>query len=336
MGSPAAYLNQFPSGADKSNHQPKKKIISFSKKKRQKLRSKMSGKAKETASNTMEAIRKKMLSLKNAKEASGDNEKSLQNTVVELNAVLKSRDDEILQLGKKIMKVENDLDDKTEGLEASAVALEEAEKQQLINEDEVSALQRRISLIDDDVGRSENRLQVETTKLAEAAKMAEEVEMARKILEAKGFVNDEAIDSLDKKIIVAQEVALISTRNAEEVSRKLAMTQVDLDRTNEKAAEAEARIQELEEQLNVVGQNMKTLELSETQALKRHEECEEKIRDLTLNLKFAEIQAAAAEREAAKMQNELELLTEELGEWKDKYQEICVELEQTFNEMAGY
>ena len=49
--------------------------------------------------------------------------------------------------------------------------------------------------------------------------MAEEVEMARKILEAKGFVNDEAIDSLDKKIIVAQEVALISTRNAEEVSR---------------------------------------------------------------------------------------------------------------------
>merc|ERR1712042_409887 len=230
----------------------------------------------------------------------------------------------------------NDLDDKTEGLEASAVALEEAEKQQLINEDEVSALQRRISLIDDDVGRSENRLQVETTKLAEAAKMAEEVEMARKILEAKGFVNDEAIDSLDRKIIVAQEVALISTRNAEEVARKLAMTQVELDRTNEKSSEAEARIQELEEQPNVVGQNMKTLELSETNALKRHEECEEKIRDLTLNLKFAEIQAAAAEREAAKMHQELDLLVAELNEWKEKYGEICVELEQTFNEMAGY
>ena len=37
-------------------------------------------------------------------------------------------------------------------------------------------------------------------------------------------------------------------------------------------------MQELEEQLNIVGQNMKTLELSETQALKRHEEFEEKIR----------------------------------------------------------
>jgi hypothetical protein len=47
----------------------------------------------------------------------------------------------------------------------------------------------------------------------------------------------------------------------------------------------------LEEQMNVVGQNMKTLELSETNALKRHEEYEEKIRDLILNLKFTEIQA---------------------------------------------
>merc|ERR1712137_1532015 len=98
-----------------------------------------------------------------------------------------------------------------------------------------------------------------------------------------------------------------------EVSRKLAMTQVEFDRTTDKAKEAEQKIDELEEQLNVVGQNMKTLELSETNALKRHEEAEEKIRDLILNLKFAEIQAAAAEREAAKMQQELDLLSADLA-----------------------
>ena len=55
-----------------------------------------------------------------------------------------------------------------------------------------------------------------------------------------------------------------------------------------------------------------------------------------MNLKFAEIQAAAAEREAAKLQQELELLVADLNEWKEKYGEICVELEQTFNEMSGY
>jgi len=277
-----------------------------------------------------------MISLKSSKEASADREKELQNRVVELNDVLKEKDNEILQLGKKIMKVENGLDDATEALQTATVSMEEAEKQQLVNEEEVSALQRRCSLLDDDVQRSEARLQVESTKLSEAAAAAEAVEINRKLLEAKNMVNEERIDSLESQITTASEVAQVSTRNQEEISRKLAMTQVELDRTVEKAVEAEAKIQELEEQLNVVGQNMKTLELSETQALKRHEECEEKIRDLILNLKFAEIQAAAAEREAAKLQKELDALVTDLNDWKDKYQEICVELEQTFNEMAGY
>merc|ERR1712050_663275 len=233
------------------------------------------------------------------------------------------------------MKVENALDETTEKLEAATLGLEEAEKQQLINEEDVSALQRRSSLLDDDVTRSESRLQVESAKLAEAAAAAEAVEIQRKTLEGKSFVNDERMDTLEEAIETAREVALRSTRNAEEVARKLAMTQVEFDRTTEKYKEAEVKINDLEEQLNVVGQNMKTLELSETNALKRHEEAEEKIRDLILNLKFTEIQAAAAEREAAKLSQELELLVAELNEWKEKYGEICVELEQTFNEMAG-
>merc|ERR1712121_173477 len=115
--------------------------------------------------------------------------------------------------------------------------------------------------------------------------------------EAKSFVNDERMDTLEENIAIASDVALKSTRNAEEVQRKLAMTQVDFDRTTDKCKEAEKQIADLEEQLNVVGQNMKTLESSEANALKRHEDAEEKIRDLTMNLKFTEIQAAAAERE---------------------------------------
>jgi len=277
-----------------------------------------------------------MVNLKNAKEAAAANEKSLQNRITELNKLLETRDHEIILIGKSIMKIENSLDDTTEKLEAATIGLEEAAKQELVNEEEVSALQRRTSLLDDDVARSEGRLQIESTKLAEAAAAAEAVEIQRKVLEAKSFVNDERMDTLEENIETAREVALRSSRNAEEVARKLSMTQVEHDRTNEKCKEAEAKIDQLEEQLNVVGQNMKTLELSETQALKRHEESEEKIRDLTLNLKFAEIQAAAAEREAAKMQQELDLLTTDLNDWKDRYGEICVELEQTFNEMAGY
>merc|ERR1711951_118536 len=222
--------------------------------------------------------RDKMVNLKNAKEAAANLEKSLQNRIAELNKILETRDHEIIQVGKKIMKIENSLDDTTEKLEAATVGLEDAEKQQLVNEEEVSALQRRFSLLDDDIARSDGRLQVESNKLAEAAAAAEAVEIQRKTLEGKSFVNDERMDTLEEAIETAREVALRSTRNAEEVARKLAMTQVEFDRTTEKYKEAEVKINDLEEQLNVVGQNMKTLELSETNALKRHEEAEEKIR----------------------------------------------------------
>merc|ERR1719295_1601824 len=211
-----------------------------------------------------------MINLKNAKEAAAGNEKNLQSRIAELNKLLETRDHEIILIGKSIMKIENSLDDTTEKLEAATLGLEEAAKQELVNEEEVSGLQRRTSLLDDDVARSEQRLQVESTKLAEAAAAAEAVEIQRKILEGKSFVNDEKMDTLEENIATARDVAQKSTRNAEEVSRKLAMTQVDFDRTTDKCKEAEKTIADLEEQLNVVGQNMKTLELSEANALKRH------------------------------------------------------------------
>merc|ERR1712243_45760 len=179
-------------------------------------------------------IRDKMVNLKNAKEAAADMEKSLQNRIAELNKILEARDHEIIVIGKNIMKVENSLDDTTEKLEAATLGLEEAEKQQLVNEEDVSALQRRSSLLDDDVVRAEARLQVESTKLSEAAEAAEAVEIQRKILEAKSFVNDERMDTLEENIETARDVAQKSTRNAEEVSRKLAMTQVEFDRTTDK------------------------------------------------------------------------------------------------------
>ena len=62
--------------------------------------------------------------------------------------------------------------------------------------------------------------------MTEAATEAEKVEIQRKVLEAKNMVNEQRIDSLNSQIIIAQEVALVSSKNAEEATRKLAMTQV--------------------------------------------------------------------------------------------------------------
>ena len=59
------------------------------------------------------------------------------------------------------------MDDTNEKLLKAALDLEDAEKQQLVSEDDVKALQRRIILLDDDFTIVEQRLGVETKKLEE-------------------------------------------------------------------------------------------------------------------------------------------------------------------------
>jgi len=277
-----------------------------------------------------------MLQLKGLKEAAQDKENALTYRLNELNSILKDRDDEILQQGKKIMHVENDLDTTTEKLLKANLDIEQAEKDQLAKEEEVSGLQRRVILLDDDIVRSEARLAIESKKLEDAAKLADEVEKKRKVLENQSMLSDERIDRLDADIISATVIAIESSRKMEEAGRKLAMTQVDLERTLVRCDECEVEIQELEDDLKIVGQNMKTLELSETDALARQEKYEETIRTLAANLKMTEINAAHSEREAARLQKEFDATNVELDDWKEKYDEICRELEQTFNEMAGY
>ena len=62
-----------------------------------------------------------------------------------------------------------------------------------------------------------------------------------------------------------------------------------MERTIKRCEDCEVQIQELEDELKVVGQNMKTLELSETDALARQEKFEETIRTLTHSLKVSSI-----------------------------------------------
>jgi len=92
----------------------------------------------------------------------------------------------------------------------------------------------------------------------------------------------------------------------------------------------------LEEELRVVGNNLKSLEVSEEKALQREESYEEQIRVLTQRLKEAETRAEFAERSVQKLQKEVDRLEDELVHEKEKYKAISEELDQTFQELSGY
>jgi len=109
-----------------------------------------------------------------------------------------------------------------------------------------------------------------------------------------------------------------------------------LERAEERAEAGENKIVELEEELRVVGNNLKSLEVSEEKALQREDTFEEQIRVLTSRLKEAETRAEFAERSVQKLQKEVDRLEDELVHEKEKYKAISEELDQTFQELSGY
>merc|ERR1719400_1902843 len=110
------------------------------------------------------------------------------------------------------------------------------------------------------------------------------------------------------------------------------MVEAGLERAEERAETGEHKIVELEEELRVVGNNLKSLEVSEEKANQREESYKEQIKTLTTKLKQAEVRAEFAERSVTKLQKEVDRLEDELVSEQEKYKAITEELEQTFAE----
>ena len=74
----------------------------------------------------------------------------------------------------------------------------------------------------------------------------------------------------------------------DEVARKLAMVEGDLERAEERANAGENKIVDLEQELRVIGENLKALEVAEEKAQQREEEYKKQIKILTERLKSSE------------------------------------------------
>ncbi|CAH2016151.1 unnamed protein product [Acanthoscelides obtectus] len=132
------------------------------------------------------------------------------------------------------------------------------------------------------------------------------------------------------------------------------MVEADLERAEERAEAGESKIVELEEELRVVGNNLKSLEVSEEKANQREEEYKNQIKNLTTRLKEAtrkedeysitlkqmeqqlreaEARAEFAERSVQKLQKEVDRLEDELVAEKERYKEIGDDLDTAFVEL---
>lgn len=284
----------------------------------------------------MNSIKTKMMSMVQEKEYAKTRLEEAEREADEYKEKIKASEEEHQSLLKKINQADLEFDKASEELSTNITKLEEAHKASANSELEVGGLQRRINLTETELEQMESRLKEVSAQLAIASHNSDESEKGRKTFEASGIEDDEKISNLEKQFIEAQQIADEADKRYDESARRFAIMEVDLERTEDRADAAETKLAELEEELKVVGNNMKMLEISEQEALSREESYDEQIREMSTRLKEAEERADLGDRTMTKLQKEVDRLTEECNDQKEKYKNISEELEQTLNDLQGY
>merc|ERR1719264_2276239 len=122
-------------------------------------------------------------------------------------------DCDIRDLGKKITNYEADFDDTNDKLTKCMVSLEEKEKNLKNAEEEVSALSRRLVLMEDEAKKADSNLAETVTKLALASKEADGIMKKVKYFENKilrettkmASDNEQKLDELTRKFGVQED-----------------------------------------------------------------------------------------------------------------------------------
>merc|ERR1711988_1184337 len=109
------------------------------------------------------------------------------------------------------------------------------------------------------------------------------------------------------------------------------MVEGDLQRAIERADAGESQIVDLEEELKVIGENLKALEVAEEKAQQREEEYKRQIKNLSERLKTAESRAEYGEKTVQKLNLRIDNIMGDLVQEKTKTQTVNDELDQTFN-----
>merc|ERR1711862_550985 len=277
---------------------------------------------------TMDAIRKKMQSLKAETDTLYKTIAGFEEATREAVGRADQADCDIRDLGKKVQQLEIGFDKANE-------SLEEAEKQFKEVESDVSALTRRIMLMEEEDKKAAEQLCQTVTKLAMTSKAADNVMKTIKVVENTCLNNEVTIEELDKNLRATVKMAPDNEQKLDELSRKLGVQEAELKRAVERAELAEKNLKDIEEELETVGENMKQLETSAEKALEREEKLVEKIYNLQSKYKVTEARFEYGEMNITKLNQRIDDIEDEIYREKLKIKKCSDELDDTFDDMMA-
>jgi len=283
----------------------------------------------------MDAIRKKMQSLKSETDGLYNTIAGFEEATREAAARADQADCDIRDYGKKVQQLEIGFDETNDKLTKANESLEEAEKQFKEVESDVSALTRRIMLMEEEDKKAAEQLCATVTKLAMTSKAADNVLKTIKVVENTCLNNEVTIEELDKNLRATVKMASDNEQKLDELSRKLGVQEAELKRAVERAELAEAKLKGIEEELETVGDNMKQLEKSAEKALEREEKLVEKIYNLQSKYKTTEARFEYGEMNITKLNQRIDDIEDEIYREKLKIKKCSDELDDTFDDMIA-
>jgi len=289
----------------------------------------------EEPSLKMDAIRKKMQSLKGETDGLYATIQGFEDATKEATGRSEQADCDIRDYSKKVQTLEIGFDETNDKLTKATESLEEAEKQFKEVEGDVSALTRRIMLMEEEDKKSADTLCTTITKLALTSKSADNVLKAVKVVESTCMNNEVTIEELDKNLRATIKMAHDNEQKLDELSRKLGVQEAELKRGLERAELAEKNLKVVEEELESVGENMKQLEKSAEKALEREEKLVEKIHSLQQKYKMTEAKFEYGEMNITKLNQRIDDIEDEIYREKLKIKKCSDELEDTFDDMLA-
>ena len=126
-----------------------------------------------------------------------------------------------------------------------------------------------------------------------------------KVLQNRAAEDEAKLAGLADELKKAQNRAEDADKKYDEATKKMTEAEAKLDIDGERADVSEFKIIELEEELKVVANNLKSLEVSEDKANQREAFYKDEIKRLTGKLKQSETRAEFAERSVVKLQKEV-------------------------------
>ena len=163
---------------------------------------------------------------------------------------------DIRDYGKKCSKLEFDFDETNEQLVKVSAALEEKEKSLEELEADISALARRIMLMEEESKKAEQSLADTVIKLALSSKDADGILKKVKSVESKCLNNEVTIEELDKMLKQTIKMAGDNENKLDELTRKLGVQEEELKIAIDRAELAERKLNTIEEELQTVGEKL--------------------------------------------------------------------------------